>query len=112
MPKGRLNIGERLKMNTHWAFPRTAGLAAVTLAISGCLIPATGADETPSSARPNVLFVKTDDQRADYLGCVGHPVLKTPHIDRLAARGVLFENAFATSPACTPSRACFFTGCR
>jgi len=60
--------------------------------------------------KPNVLFVLTDDQRADYLGCMGHPVVKTPHIDALAARGTLFRNAFATSPICTPSRTCYLLG--
>lgn len=60
--------------------------------------------------RPNVLFVLTDDHRADYLGCMGHPIVKTPHIDALAARGTLFRNAFATSPICTPSRTCYLLG--
>ena len=44
--------------------------------------------------RPNVVFVLTDDQRADALSCMGHPHLKTPHIDRLAAEGILFKNHF------------------
>ncbi|WP_222847037.1 sulfatase-like hydrolase/transferase [Pontiella desulfatans] len=61
-------------------------------------------------AKPNVIFIKTDDQRFDSLGMTGHPVTKTPHIDQLAKEGVFFENAFITSPICGPSRANFMTG--
>ncbi len=62
-------------------------------------------------ARPNILFLFADDQRNHTLGCAGHPVVKTPHIDRLAAQGVRFENAFVTTSTCWASRACLFTGC-
>ena len=60
--------------------------------------------------RPNVIFIKTDDQRLDSLSMTGHPVTKTPHIDQLAKEGVFFSRAFITSPICGPSRANFFTG--
>jgi arylsulfatase A-like enzyme len=60
--------------------------------------------------RPNIIFFLSDDQRADFLGCAGHPILKTPVIDRLAAAGVRFENAFVTTSICAASRATFFTG--
>jgi len=91
-----------------------SGLIIAGLVV-GLFLVECGASEQPSQGlaradRPNVIFIKTDDQRADYLGCMGHPVIKTPNIDRLAAQGVLFENAFVTSAACTPSRTCFFTG--
>lgn len=58
----------------------------------------------------NIVIIKTDQQRSDTLGCMGHPVVRTPHLDRLAARGTLFENAFCSSPLCVPSRVSFFTG--
>lgn len=61
-------------------------------------------------ARPNVVFIITDDQRWDCLGCMGHPFLKTPNIDRIAREGALFQNAFVTLPLCSPSRASFLTG--
>ncbi|VGO12376.1 Arylsulfatase [Pontiella desulfatans] len=60
--------------------------------------------------RPNVVVILADDQRADYLGCAGHLVVKTPNIDRLAAKGIRFENAFATTAACTPNRTSILTG--
>jgi N-acetylglucosamine-6-sulfatase len=62
------------------------------------------------AARPNIVFIFMDDLRHDELGCTGHPFVKTPHIDRLAREGALFRNAFATTPLCSPSRACFLTG--
>lgn len=60
--------------------------------------------------KPNILFIHTDQQRADTLGCYGNPVVKTPHLDKLAKDGVLFENAHCTHPLCTPSRASLLTG--
>ncbi|HCO94975.1 MAG TPA: acetylglucosamine-6-sulfatase [Phycisphaerales bacterium] len=61
--------------------------------------------------QPNIVFILTDDQRFDAMGCVGHPWLKTPNMDRLAAEGVLFKNAFVTTSLCSPSRGSFLTGC-
>lgn len=60
--------------------------------------------------RPNVIFFLSDDQRADFLSCAGHPIVKTPHIDKLAAAGVRFENAFVTTSICAASRATLLTG--
>lgn len=60
--------------------------------------------------QPNVLWICTDQQRYDSLGCYGNPFVHTPHIDRLAERGVLFEQAYCQSPVCSPSRASFLTG--
>lgn len=60
--------------------------------------------------RPNFLFIITDQQRADWLGCYGHPVLKTPNIDAIAARGTAFDNFHAASPVCMPNRASLLTG--
>ena len=60
--------------------------------------------------RPSFLFVVTDDQRADALGAAGHPFLRTPTMDRLAAEGVRFSNAFVTTSICAASRASLLTG--
>jgi arylsulfatase A-like enzyme len=78
-------------------------LALLALAL-GCRAPAAVRE------RPNVLLLITDDQRDDFLGCAGHPVLRTPTIDGLAARGVRFVNAFVTTPICAASRASILTG--
>lgn len=66
--------------------------------------------QAQDSKRPNVLFILTDDQRYDALSCMGHPHLKTPHIDRLAAEGLLFRNHFCTTSLCSPSRASILSG--
>jgi arylsulfatase A-like enzyme len=58
----------------------------------------------------NILFIMCDQLRWDYLSCAGHPTLKTPTIDALAARGVRFANAFVQSALCGPSRMSFYTG--
>ena len=58
----------------------------------------------------NILFIMCDQLRWDYLSCMGHPHLQTPHIDRLAARGVIFDYAFCQAPICGPSRMSFYTG--
>ena len=59
--------------------------------------------------RPNILFLLTDDQRWDTLGCMGNPIIQTPHIDSLSERGVTFTNQFATTSICMTSRASIFT---
>lgn len=64
------------------------------------------------STRPNVLFIAVDDLN-DWISCLGgHPDCKTPNIDRLASRGVLFTNSHCAAPACNPSRAALLTGIR
>ncbi len=58
----------------------------------------------------NILFIMADQLRWDYLSCNGHPKIKTTNIDKLAKRGINFQNSFVQSPICGPSRACFYTG--
>ncbi len=60
--------------------------------------------------RPNFLFIITDQQRADHLGCAGNPLLRTPHLDGLAASGWRFSRFHAASPICMPNRASIMTG--
>lgn len=62
------------------------------------------------SDQPNILFITTDMQKLDTLGCYGNPIIRTPHIDKLATDGVRFTNAFVNNPVCMPSRASWVTG--
>lgn len=60
--------------------------------------------------QPNFILFITDQQRADFLGCYGHPVLRTPHIDSIAASGTAFDRFYVASPVCMPNRASLMTG--
>ena len=62
------------------------------------------------ASRPNIVFLLTDDQRYDELGCTGHPVMRTPNIDALAREGVRFDRFFATTATCLPARTNLVTG--
>ena len=59
---------------------------------------------------PNILWICTDQQRFDTLGCYDNPFVHTPNLDRLARQGVVFEHCYTQNPVCTPSRASFLTG--
>jgi len=65
--------------------------------------------KSPASRPPNILWLISEDTCPD-LGCYGNPLVKTPNLDKLAAEGALFTNAFATAPVCSASRSCFMTG--
>lgn len=59
--------------------------------------------------RPNILWINAEDM-SPHLGCYGHPDAVTPHIDGLASEGIVYRNAFATAPICSPARSCLATG--
>jgi arylsulfatase A-like enzyme len=66
---------------------------------------------SPSAqSRPNFLLFITDQHRADFLGCYGHPLLRTPNIDSIAARGTAFDRFYVASPVCMPNRSSLMTG--
>jgi arylsulfatase A-like enzyme len=85
----------------------------LTLA-AAIILPAAGEEPAAGTTRPNILFLFTDDQRADTIGALGNKRIKTPNIDTLVKSGLSFTNAYimgASSMAvCTPSRACLFSG--
>lgn len=63
-----------------------------------------------SEAKPNLLIFVPDQWRGSDAGCMGNPVVRTPHLDALAHEGVAFTHAFVQNPVCTPSRCSFMTG--
>ncbi|MFQ5670784.1 MAG: sulfatase-like hydrolase/transferase [Acidobacteriota bacterium] len=83
------------------AFLLLLGPVAVSAADGG---PSHAAGKPPD-ARPNIVMIFTDDQRADSLGCTGHPFVESPNIDTLAREGVRFDNMFVITSLCCPSRA-------
>ena len=58
----------------------------------------------------NLIVILSDEHRSDVLGCLGHPFIQTPHLDKLAGKGTLFTNAYTPSPICVPARAAFASG--
>ncbi|MCH7688069.1 MAG: sulfatase [Planctomycetes bacterium] len=78
--------------------------ALIALFLAACNSSTFAAD------RPNLIFFLSDDHRADVLGCAGHPIVKTPHIDTLASQGLRFTDAFVTTSICAASRATILTG--
>lgn len=96
-----------MKNTSRRAFVKSSalGLGAFCLSRSG-----RGAATGASSRRPNIIFLLTDDQRWDTMGCAGNRIIQTPHMDALAGGGVRFTNAFVTTSICCSSRASFFAG--
>jgi len=100
-------------MKTYKLLQRFAISLAIAAGISGC----TEVDEntalgtiTKENTRPNVIVILADDMQNGVTGHEGHPIIKTPNIDKLATGGTVFGKAFATSPVCTPSRTNLLTG--
>jgi arylsulfatase A-like enzyme len=58
---------------------------------------------------PNILLIMSDQHRADVMGCAGDPIVRTPHMDKLAAEGIRFDNVYCQGPLCMPARASFLT---
>lgn len=94
---------------TRRQFMRVMGLGAAATAMPAYAAPQAGG--TPAvKTKPNILFIISDEHNAQIMGCAGNPIVRTPNLDALAARGVVFENAYCNSPLCVPSRLSFTSG--
>ncbi len=83
----------------------------LTVGLGAALSVADGPDAAAQPGkRPNIVFICSDQHGWKYTGCMGHPVVKTPHLDRIAAQGVVFTNAYTGHPLCAPGRASMMTG--
>jgi choline-sulfatase len=80
-------------------------------ALAALGVPATGAaEEAGRTRRPNIVFICSDQHSGLVMGCNGHELVCTPNMDRLAARGIHYRNAYCGSPVCVPARASLMTG--
>lgn len=91
-------------------FLQTAGLTAAALVVNGCGISPSNANSKSPSGKPNIILVMADDQGFGDVGYYGHPVLKTPNLDSMAATSLRFDRFYAAAPVCSPTRASVVTG--
>ena len=100
---------------TRRQFLKQTAAAGAASILAGCLPGfkpiSKGVSGSKSAQPPNILFISVDDLRTQ-LGCYGHSHTISPHIDQLAAEGILFERAYCQMPVCGPSRASLMTGLR
>ncbi|HEV2275883.1 MAG TPA: sulfatase [Acidobacteriaceae bacterium] len=89
-------------------YSRRSFIELASVAAASKLVPA--AKSTGERRPPNIILMLGDDHRWDALGCMGNEVIQTPHLDRLARDGVIFENHFTTTPICCASRASIMLG--
>lgn len=86
-----------------------SGLSGALLAPAFGASPSSPAPSTPR--QPNFVFILSDQHAFAYCGFMGHPIVRTPNLDRIARQGVVFRNAYCGSPVCAPSRAGMMSGC-
>ena len=94
---------------TRRDFLKAAGLHASIFAIPGCINATKQPADEASGEKPNILWITCEDINP-YLGCYGDTYTITPNLDKFAAEGLLYTNAYATAPVCAPARSCLVTG--
>ncbi|UCC22460.1 MAG: arylsulfatase [Planctomycetota bacterium] len=87
-------------------FLRAGAAISAGIAVGGCA----GQLGAKRDGRANILYLMTDQQRGDCLGCAGNSVIRTPNIDAIAKEGAVFSNAYTSTPSCTPARSALLTG--
>lgn len=92
------------------SYPKSLGPILLLLFFAGMTCSPDGVKPPANDQRPNLIFLLADDLRYDALGYTGHPIVKTPAIDSLAAQSTRFERAYVTTSICSVSRASFLTG--
>ena len=85
-------------------------LTLLTVLLQAPLAALYGGNAPKQATRPNVLLLFADQHNADFMGCAGHPIVKTPNLDQLAAKGVRFSRAYCQDAICVPSRTALMTG--
>lgn len=85
-------------------------ILAIALYFSGIFYPTVGTLQAAETAKPNIIFLLTDDQSTYSVGCYGNPDVKTPQMDKLGADGMIFDRHYDTTAICMASRANIFTG--
>lgn len=80
------------------------------LSLTACLFAGLCANHAAAAPRPNIIIIYADDLGYGDLGCYGHPTIRTPHLDRMAAEGMRFTQFYSAAEVCTPSRAALLTG--
>lgn len=95
---------------TRRDFLKSTGLGTVALAVQGCTNTSKLISNKVSAQRPNIVFILADDLGWAELGCYGNTFTETPNLDKLAAQGIRFTDAYASAPVCSPYRAALMTG--
>ena len=93
---------------TRRGFLQAAGISAVGVAAAPALMRSASA--ATATGKPNILVIMSDEHTASIMGCAGDKVIRTPNLDALAARGVVFDACYTNSPLCVPSRLSFTAG--